>query len=115
MQETFDEALWPRHVEYRDSVLAAPASTAKGETERGSEAETDRETEGGVHILNGEQSPALILADALPIVDAWAGGVVAGGRHSASAERAALVAREMDALAAASTAAEQVKRRAAAL
>lgn len=98
-QETFEEALWPRHLEYRDSALATTTAAAKG----------------SVHILNGEQLPAHILADALPIVDEWAGSVVAGGRHSASAEKAALVAREMDALAAASTAAEKVNRRAAAL
>ena len=46
-QETFEEALWPRHLEYRDSALAASDS------------------KGTVHLLDAEQAPAKILHDIL--------------------------------------------------
>ena len=92
-QETFDEALWPRHLEYRNTTLAATGSAGK------------------VHILDAEQPPATIFANTLPIVDEWAVGVVAGGHHSASEEKTMLINREMEALHSVSTAAEKTKRR----
>ncbi len=95
MQETFEEALWPRHLEYRRSALAAADS------------------KGPVHVLDGEQAPTKILDDTLPILDEWAVKVVTEGRHGSSAEKAVLIAREMDALDAGSTAAEKTKRQAA--
>ena len=87
VQETFDEALWPRHLEYRNSALAASDSKRK------------------VHVLDAEQAPAKILDDALPIVDDWAVSVVTMRRHNSSKEKNSLIAREMDALNAGSTAA----------
>ena len=92
-QETFDEALWPRHLEYRATALAATGSA------------------GDVHILDAEQPPATILANALPIVDEWAVSVVAGGHHSNSEQKMTLIDQEMDTLHSVSTAAEKTKRR----
>ena len=107
-QETFEEALWPRHVEYRTEALAAAVSTRAAANETADTAEHSR---GKLHILDAEQPPERILSEALPIVDGWAVGVVAAGQHVASEEKMALVDREMESLASASTAAERIKRR----
>ena len=93
MQETFEEALWPRHLEYRNSVLATVGSKGK------------------VHILDAEQPPAKILADALPIVDAWAVKVAARGDHKKSDDKSLFVARAMGALEAATSADVRTKRK----
>jgi hypothetical protein len=110
-QETFEEALWPRHVEYRTEALAAAASTRAAANETADTADTAEHNRGKLHILDAEQPPEEILSEALPIVDGWAVGVVAAGQHVASEEKTALVDREMESLASASTAAEQIKRR----
>lgn len=94
MQETFDEALWPRHLEYRESAL------------------TSSDSNSNLHIVDAEQSPAQILADVLRIVDPWVAFIVARGHYGGSDEKATLVAREMDKLEAASTAAEKKSKRA---
>ena len=93
MQETFEEALWPRHLEYRNSVIAESGSV------------------GNLHVLDAEQPPAKIVTDALPIVDDWAARVVAEGRHGTSAEKTSKIALELRALEAASTAAEKARAR----